>query len=609
MEKRKYISTLSRYFFELPGLKKTIVLSLLTGIVPGILGYIFLKTPSTGIEPILYGSMMGLFFIWLPGIISGILTTAISTETPRTLTLRRSINLSFFSMIILSGFYVVGSMLPQTFPLNFLNLLIYGYVVIFILRALSIKITHPYTNIEVFGLGLIHPLTGYIFIYLSSYLTFLVTPIPLYIPFTSLLIKFSLSLVILSAGVIFFFAVINAPMKRNFGVTTLEVSRSVLNYWLDGSMDIEGLFTEMSEKKDTQANALAFRRKKDESIKSIFVVPYLHPGPFKGVGGGKLTEVFTKDLEEELETTVLLPHSSSTHDLNPADLESVQSASNQIKETLNQEIDNLDYSSQASSSIRVENSDVKILGQVLGDTALTVSTFSPKETDDLDTSMGLAIENKLKNSFQNGIHVDAHNCYDPRQKSIKSGDTKSYNLLESSEEARDQLESLEKHEMKLGIGIDKDPGFGEEEIGYSGIRTALIEVNGHITAYILVGGNNVFPGLREKVIEEVKNIGIDNVELMTTDSHEVNNLSSGETPVGTTINHKEIIEKIKRTVEKAIKDKEPVQCGSVSIDIKDVNVLGKDLVPTVNSTIAVTKKVGPVILIFSLILSLAAVTV
>ena len=70
--------------------------------------------------------------------------------------------------------------------------------------------------------------------------------------------------------------------------------------------------------------------------------------------------------------------------------------------------------------------------------------------------------------------------------------------------------------------MDKHQG-----IGYSGMKTMMVEVNNQRTAYVLFDSNNMELGYRETIFNAVKDLDIDEIEVMTTDTHTVNTLSNG----------------------------------------------------------------------------------
>jgi putative membrane protein len=148
--------------------------------------------------------------------------------------------------------------------------------------------------------------------------------------------------------------------------------------------------------------------------------------------------------------------------------------------------------------------------------------------------------------------------------------------------------------------MDKQEGVGE-----SGIKTMVIEVGGQRTAYVLFDANNMEIGFRQEIIDAVSNLEIDEIEVMTTDTHTVNTLSRGYNPIGIA-KRAEIIEYVKTSIQNAIDDLEKVEVGTGTEKIENLNTFGPknstELISTISSVVAVSKIIAPVLLITSLLI-------
>ena len=144
-----------------------------------------------------------------------------------------------------------------------------------------------------------------------------------------------------------------------------------------------------------------------------------------------------------------------------------------------------------------------------------------------------------------------------------------------------------------------------EGVGESGIKTMVIEVANQKTAYILFDSNNMEIGFRAEIIDTVKELGIDEVEVMTTDTHSVNTISRGYNPIGLT-KRAEITEYIKESVIKAIDDLEEVEVGTGTEKIENLKTFGPtnstELISTISSIVAVSKIIAPVLFISAIII-------
>jgi len=587
---------LTNYLIDLHSAEKSVVFILAIALAVGFLGAIALN--GLNAQSLLTGLYTGIFLVALPAIASGFLTTWISLATKKEMNYRRSFYLAFFNSLILSALYLIGAFMPNKIY-GLFDMLAYGYVLIMITRAAIMKITYPYSITQSIVLGSIQPLLGYLAI-LNVGLLFPGLVIGLHL----LLLKIVISLAIFLAGVALFVLLVNAPMKRSFGINTFEVASAFLENWFDQSNTIEQVLKRIGEKADILVGLISFRAKK--KIKTLMIIPYIHPGPFGEVGGGRMTRILMDRLEKGM--SLFIPHGTATHDLNPVTIASLNLIAERIKRSLAE----IKYYKTASHSLRIQKGDAKIIGQRFGSSLFMASTFSPKATEDIDFSIGLAIMNLLETGYGDVIYADCHNCHRPGFHAIFSGNPIMFDLIDGVKMLNARMKKEKDYQIKMGIGIDPMTEYSSiDGVGPMGVRVTVVESNGQKTAYVLFDANNIVAGIREKIIAEIKKLGIDMVEVMTTDSHCVNNIRGVENPLGMRI-EKEVL--VKRAVDAtyfAITDLEPVEVGTRIIKVKGIDVLGPqksiELVSMINTMTAMMKIFAPLISMASLSLSLLAV--
>jgi len=85
-------------------------------------------------------------------------------------------------------------------------------------------------------------------------------------------------------------------------------------------------------------------------------------------------------------------------------------------------------------------------------------------------------------------------------------------------------------------------------------------------------------GLREKILNGLKDFEITDGEVMTSDTHVVNGVvlnKRGYHPVGEVMDHEKIIRMVKKVVSKAFKEMEPVSAGWQTVKVPSVKVIGE----------------------------------
>ena len=267
-------------------------------------------------------------------------------------------------------------------------------------------------------------------------------------------------------------------------------------------------------------------------------------------------------------------------------------------------MDKIEYSSKASEFIRYSHDKANIGIQFFKNGTIMLSTFAPSGSDDIEFAVGLAamIESQKELGTENNILVDCHNSFNAEKGEVYPGNPELFQLL-------DTIKLIEKkdleHDMKVGCyytnlgGFDKHQGIGE-----SGLKTMVIEVNGQRTAYVLFDSNNMELGFREILFDAVEDLDIDEIEVMTTDTHTVNTLSAGYNPVGT-VEKEKIIEYVRLSINEAIKDLEPVEAGTNTERILNLKTFGPnnstELISTISSIVAVSKIIAPLTFIVAII--------
>jgi putative membrane protein len=115
-------------------------------------------------------------------------------------------------------------------------------------------------------------------------------------------------------------------------------------------------------------------------------------------------------------------------------------------------------------------------------------------------------------------------------------------------------------------------------MGPGGITVVVVEVRGQKTAYVVIDGNNMVSGLREKFLDGLKSLGFVEGEVFTTDTHAVNAVTFNERgyhPVGEVMNHEKLMGYIVEAARKALSSMEPAKFGCREVLIPRVKVIGQ----------------------------------
>jgi len=372
-----------------------------------------------------------------------------------------------------------------------------------------------------------------------------------------------------------FLMVMDLPWRRTLGVSILDFANGFVGYVAEGSSELEEFFEEIGETAVVPVSVLSFRHP-GGAEKARFVLPMIHPGPMGEIGGGNLPD----RVAETADGVAFPPHATAGHDFNLVTEREVET----LIDAVDRAYQRIEYGREATASVRAEEGDASVLGQAFGDDALLVNTFAPEFADDVDFGVGLSAVNEARaGGLEDVLLADAHNCNNGLEGEdlghVVPGSQRSFDLVGAAGAAARELATAPRGELELGVAwtpTDWEPADG---IGPLGVRVAVTRVRGTTTAYVLVDGNNMEPGLRAFLLEAVD--GVDAIEVMTSDTHVVNTVEA-ENQVGEAVDWADLAAVVERQVAAAVEDLEPVEAG-MATERAEVTVFGNDRTETLAS--------------------------
>jgi putative membrane protein len=394
---------------------------------------------------------------------------------------------------------------------------------------------------------------------------------------------------------------IERPLYRAFHIRGLAFINAFIAHMTDGSKGMEEFFREMGEEIYVPQVNLFFRRKTKTPV--LFTVPNLHPGPMGEIGGGNLPKILHDNMQEE----TLVAHGCATHDFNLVS----ESEIDKVIDAVRRSKHDLGYSAMASRSGRLTVGSVQVLFQRFGDAVLIVTTRSPQKTEDLDFSIGMTIMAEGHRWFPHVAFVDAHNCMTDLTSPVHQATLTAIEYQRAAIQAMEGCRTAQLHPFAIGVAHQLLPFSREQGFGDLGVQALVVEVDGERTAYVLIDGNNMAAGVRERLLENILTL-VDAAEVMTTDSHVVNTIT-GKNPVGMAIPVDAFLPDVMQTVRAAIDDLSPAESGATTAYCEKIVVFGSNrisqLASTVNAMLIFVAPLSLAMLLLAFLLSLVAYTV
>jgi len=619
------LAALSRFIFRAPNWYVSVGFSLLVAALAGIGAF-------TATYP-LEDAWEGIFYIGIPTVVASLCTTPVDRRLGGQLTYNRSSLLALCCELIVVALLAVASVIAVLTSVGqhfVFDVLIAALALVFALRLLvvlavsrnSLPLAVVPASIQTVTAGLL------LFVYtgamryvaiggplLRAFLSrpekaparlLLVTPEDLV-----LLVGMSALYALVAYG---FVRVIDRPWRQSLGVSGLDFLRGFIGHIAEGTRELEDFFEQLGEDAVVPVTVLSFRRlggaerqRSDAGEeKARFVLPMIHPGPMGEIGGGNLPQ----RVAEAADGLAFPPHATAGHDFNLVTEHEVDT----LVDAAERAADRITYSDTATDSVRVTDGEASVLGQGFGPAgALLVATFAPAFADDVEYAVGLAASAEARRAgLDDVLLADAHNSNNGLQGDdlghVVPGSKRSFQLIEAAGDVGAALADAERGPLELGVAWDRTVWTPQEGIGPLGVRTAVTDVDGRRTCYVLVDGNNMEPGLRDALVDALVDehgFARDAVEIMTTDTHIVNTVKS-ENQVGDAIDHDALRDVVLDVTADAIADLEPVEAG-VESEHAEVTVFGNDRTETLashaNAVIALGSALGAVVVAATILVS------
>ncbi|MFB0557794.1 MAG: DUF2070 family protein [Candidatus Bathyarchaeia archaeon] len=419
-----------------------------------------------------------------------------------------------------------------------------------------------------------------------------------------------LSTLIMVGGVQLLLAVLARWKGAPPGLELTPLFRAFVLSWTEGlNGPLEEQITRMGETRDLSVDSLVFGDA--EEYIAAFVVPYIHPGPFRDVGSSGLPGILVNRIGKELDCPTLVAHGISTHerDLTRSDDNS------RVAEAVASNLLHPNAMHMASPMVWAERDSAMASCQLFGEAALITLSLSPKSYDDLPEDLCDRIMGASRGVGLAAIVVDSHHSirldcgledYDPKD------------LYQAAIEALERAREMPRFPFAVGAArVIPDEWGLEEGMGPSGIAAlSVCLTNGQTSTYIVIDGNNMVSGLREKIVDAMRSMGVDEVEVMTSDTHLVNAIgktTKGYFPLGEKTDQRKLIDYVVEAVKGANSRLRRSSARHARTVVPGLTVLGSEGLDTLSrvldSGFDVFKTAGLIIMPTSFILAVAILTI
>jgi putative membrane protein len=245
-------------------------------------------------------------------------------------------------------------------------------------------------------------------------------------------------------------------------------------------------------------------------------------------------------------------------------------------------------------------------------------TRAPQLTEDINFGLGLSLVAEAEKVVGTVMLADQHNAETGEITSFEPGSITGYRYLEAIKDSLSKKNASKQQSAPLKIGVSEKT-VESETIGKAGIKIAVFSSS---PAYIvvLIDSNGITPEFRDKIEEEVKRTYAKikssttskntknetradiEVGIFTTDTHAINMIRGVLNPLR---EEAKTIEIIQTGVKEAVADMKEAEFFAEKRWFS-INVIGAkqsiELISTVNSIVAISKIMLPLIMLGGLLL-------
>ncbi len=305
---------------------------------------------------------------------------------------------------------------------------------------------------------------------------------------------------------------INRIFYNELSEKTLSFLKGYVDCWiLDNPSTLNHLFDSHAFSVKLPINLVLIPNTKYYPI--LIIAPYFHFGPFKNVGSSRFPGDAAKFFYKRFNINAITVHTPSTHDLDLSSNNEVLNVLTQIadfkKPIISTSISDIHPINDKDITVYYVRIDNSIIIMIEGVEMEDIPWYVAKEIREYGKKLGYNIV----------CVIDMHNSLTSEE--LKISEEKIKKIIELSKKALNEGRRCTLYPVKIGcIKIDP-PSSKSIGIGSNGISIIMWETFKSLNAMIVLDSNNMHPHLKKEIISVMHNLGVNNIVVLTTDTHEL----------------------------------------------------------------------------------------
>jgi putative membrane protein len=344
--------------------------------------------------------------------------------------------------------------------------------------------------------------------------------------------------------------------------STFKILQAFLSAWTENKQEkIEEIFESKSRVGRIRTKIIKFERENKEQV--FVVLPDIHPGPFNPIGGSNLPH----KLFNFYEKTAIVLHSISDHSLNLPTMSEV----NNYLESLNDSVIG-NRGTECTLPLQIKSHEFT-LTCLSFKTSVVMIISKDSGMEDLPYSIQEKIEKYVKElGFTDILIVDAHNAL-----GNKISSEEEVIICDLALSSLKELKDRQHYSYKVGYANSLSSDFKFIELGGAGIGVVNFQINNNNHFIGWSDSNNLVIGLRERILSELNQQGLNMLEICSSDTH----FSSGKRTrlgyyaLGKVTSYGDIIRAFREISQKALTNTTPSTFSFLD-SYSQIKLMGKD---------------------------------
>jgi putative membrane protein len=364
---------------------------------------------------------------------------------------------------------------------------------------------------------------------------------------------------------------------RPYVLSTFNLLQAFLTAWTEQKGDkMEKIVESRAKCNHIKSDVLRFVSSAPYQRDISLVIPGVHPGPFKPVGGSNLPY----ELFKFFGRSAIIVHGASDHSLNiPSknELEKYLLSFTAAKVT--------DTAATCTEVVQIKKTRFVVTGVAFGEVVLIMLSTSSGGMEDVPAEVSSKIQDHAHYlRFSKALVVDCHNAMGGPLSAEEQ-----HTLSLCAKEALDKIKGSQQHRFSVGYSTSlchkknnvdlietKNQIEWREDMGQGGLAVLAIKVNQQTYAVGWADSNNIENHVRDYVLTQLYSRGLNMVEICTSDTHYTSGkrTKQGYYPLGSMTDVNEILAEFEELTSNSFDDPKEGSFSHLSVD-SEIRVMGK----------------------------------